>query len=324
MSETADTLGQRLRAERERKGFSAQKAADQLHLDGWVIEALENGDYARIGPAVYGKGHLKRYAGLLGLPAAEILAAYDTRSAVPVVAAPSSTLRMRTAATEGRLMPWGFMAAGIALIAIVAAAVAWRRPWQPAARTNAVAAVPAAQSNGINREPEADPGIAHGAPSGAAAAESAHGMVPVVSSSAAPGAVVALGTAVSGSGAASPGGMAARGAMAAGESESTVGVGRARLRLRFSADSWVDVHDASGRRLYTGYGRANTVKSLTGAAPLQIYLGFARGVQLEVNNRAVAIGPQFVAGDGARFAAGADGVLRVAARDSAGNPHPRG
>jgi hypothetical protein len=46
-----------------------------------------------------------------------------------------------------------------------------------------------------------------------------------------------------------------------------------------------------------------------------VYLGFASGVQLEVNNRAVAIGRQFLAGDVARFEAGADGVLR---RDSHG------
>jgi hypothetical protein len=46
---------------------------------------------------------------------------------------------------------------------------------------------------------------------------------------------------------------------------------------------------------------------------MRVYLGFASGVQLEINNRAVAIGPQFVAGDVARFEAGADGVLR---RDS--------
>jgi hypothetical protein len=50
-------------------------------------------------------------------------------------------------------------------------------------------------------------------------------------------------------------------------------------------------------------------------APFRVYLGFASGVQLEVNDRAVAIGPQFVSGDVARFEAGADGVLR---RD----PHP--
>jgi hypothetical protein len=59
---------------------------------------------------------------------------------------------------------------------------------------------------------------------------------------------------------------------------------------------------------------------------MRVYIGFASGVQLEVNNHAVAIGPQFVAGDVARFEAGADGVLRrdahahdVAAR----NPQPR-
>jgi hypothetical protein len=48
-------------------------------------------------------------------------------------------------------------------------------------------------------------------------------------------------------------------------------------------------------------------------APMRVYLGSASGVQLEINNRAVAIGPQFWAGDVARFEAGADGVLR---RDS--------
>jgi len=46
---------------------------------------------------------------------------------------------------------------------------------------------------------------------------------------------------------------------------------------------------------------------------MRVYLGYASGVQLEINNRAVAIGPQFVSGDVARFEAGADGVLR---RDS--------
>jgi hypothetical protein len=97
------------------------------------------------------------------------------------------------------------------------------------------------------------------------------------------------------------------------------------LRLSFSADSWVDVHDASGRRLFAGRGHANSVKTIAGDAPMKVYLGFASGVQLEVNNRVVAIGPQFVAGDVAHFEAGADGVLR---RDlhatAAGDPHPRG
>ena len=70
------------------------------------------------------------------------------------------------------------------------------------------------------------------------------------------------------------------------------------------------MHDAAGRRVFAGNGRANSVKTIAGIAPMRVYLGFASGVQLEVNDRAVAIGPQFVAGDVARFEAGADGVLR--------------
>jgi hypothetical protein len=52
------------------------------------------------------------------------------------------------------------------------------------------------------------------------------------------------------------------------------------------------------------------VTTIAGIAPFRVYLGFASGVQLQVNDRAVAIGPQFVSGDVARFEAGADGVLR--------------
>jgi len=87
--------------------------------------------------------------------------------------------------------------------------------------------------------------------------------------------------------------------------------------LSFSADSRVDVYDANGKRTFSGNGLANSVKTIAGAAPLRVYLGAGSGVQLEINDRAVAIGPQFFTGDVARFEAGADGVLR---RDSRGEP----
>ena len=55
MNEPAALPGPKLKAERERRGLSAQKAADEMHLDRWVIEALEGDDYARIGPTVYAR-----------------------------------------------------------------------------------------------------------------------------------------------------------------------------------------------------------------------------------------------------------------------------
>jgi cytoskeleton protein RodZ len=82
------------------------------------------------------------------------------------------------------------------------------------------------------------------------------------------------------------------------------------LRLSFSADSWVDIRDYSGKRIFEGNGRANSVKTVAGEAPFRVYLRSASGVQLQLNDRAVAIGRQFISGDEARFEAGADGVLR--------------
>jgi cytoskeleton protein RodZ len=67
----SDTAGLRLAAARERAGFSVLQVADKLHLDVSSIQALEAEDFASLGALVYARGHLRRYAELLGLPAAE-------------------------------------------------------------------------------------------------------------------------------------------------------------------------------------------------------------------------------------------------------------
>jgi cytoskeleton protein RodZ len=316
MSDAPESLGGRLKAERERKGFSVQKAADQLHLDAWVIEALESGEYARIGPSVYGKGHLKRYAGLLGLPPDEIIGAYENRPPAAVEVAQAPGLRMRAAETPDPAPPWATVA-GVAVISVLAAAAAvlWWRPWQ---RHSAATAGPASgvmvTAPGIGPPKAAGGGPADGSLADGNLADRAGGSGSLADGTTSGGVhaptAAAAGTADSG---------------ASGGTDAVAGLGHARLRLSFSADSWVDVHDASGRRLFAGRGHANSVKTIAGNAPMKVYLGFASGVQLEVNNRVVAIGPQFVAGDVAHFEAGADGVLR---RDlhatAAGDPHPRG
>lgn len=324
MSEPAQTVGERLKAAREAAGMTAQQAADTLRLDAWVIEALESGDYARIGPSVYGKGHMKRYAALLELPAEEMVAAAYARGADPAAAptpaerqarAPARALRMRASAAPRS--SW----VGLAVLIIIALGVAGpylRRPWNASA-TPPGAAIPA------HVEPDRfSPATA--VPTAAASAPAGIDEVPPAVAD--PGASPVDHAAIAGPSpsAALPGAMAAvASATAPGDRDAVTGVGRARLRLRFSADSWVYVRDAAGRRLFAGNGRANSVTTIAGDAPMKVYLGYASGVQLEVNNRVVAIGPQFVAGDVARFEAGADGVLRRDAHPvTASNPHPRG
>jgi cytoskeleton protein RodZ len=306
MSDVAQALGLKLKAERERRGVSAQKMADDMHLDGWVIEALEAGDYQRIGPAVYAKGHLKKYAALLGVSAVDSPTAPDAKQ--PAVGAPVPIIRLDQAASAGRRP--GRVLAGAAVAAALVGGVIWLRPWHAASGPKAPAAThpnPAAASEAaLSKEVMSPVSAAEGdtaLPS--ASAESA-------AANAAMGAVqtVALSTP-------SP-----KPRPEAGAADLTPGVGRARLRLSFSADSRVDIYDFSGKHIFTGNGRANSVTTIAGIAPFRVYLGFASGVQLEVNDRAVAIGPQFVTGDVARFEAGADGVLRREMRPAPSNGAP--
>ncbi len=286
MTDAITTIGPRLKAERERRGLSAQKAADELHLDGWVINALEAEDYERVGPSVFAKGHLKRYAALLGLPAAEIMAGYETRSQTPRTPPPPANVRLRTDTPAVSNLPWPQIVGSLAILLLVVG-VLWWKPWHHRGAAP-VTAAPAATAPSAALK-DASAGSAGSVTAAALPSSGAPATVPASTPAAVPA-----------------------GAQAA-EGDVVAGTGRARMRLSFSADSWVDIHDALGRRTFAGKGRANTVRTVAGPAPMRVYLGFASGVQLEVNNRAVAIGPQFLAGDVARFEAGADGVLR---RDS--------
>jgi cytoskeleton protein RodZ len=297
MSDPAATPGARLKAERERRGLSAQKAADEMHLDRWVIDALEADDYQRIGPAVYAKGHLKKYAGLLGLPPAEILAGYASQArepSEPVSVGPSMMLSSRDEGSSFSNLSPAQIVGGLVVL-LLAMGVLWWKPWHQRGK-EAVSSPAAAVAQDAASAGKPDPAAISSA---AAAGAEANELPPSPSEPA--------GESSNQTAAAAPA------ALTPVETAIAPGTGRARLRLSFSADSWVDVRDASGKRVYAGNGAANSVKTIAGAGPMRVYLGSGNGVQLEINDRAVAIGRQFFAGDEARFEAGADGVLR---RDS--------
>ena len=314
MTDPGAAIGPRLKAERERRGLSSQKAADELLLDGWIIDALEAEDYLRIGPSVYAKGHLKRYAAFLGLPAAEIMAGYESRAQTPTpAAAQSSTVRLRTGAQAAANSRWPLIATAAVLASLVLG-LFWWKPWHQREPGPSAAGILATNPGATTAGGAAPP--AEAAASGTESSAAPAGTPAEVPSSRAPsGPSSGVSPTLFTSTAAAPAAQAAP----PEQPDATAGAGRARLRLSFSADSWVDVHDAEGRRAFSGQGRASSVKTIAGVAPMRVYLGFASGVQLEINNRAVAIGPQFLAGDVARFEAGADGILR---RDSHSVPPP--
>ncbi len=73
-------IGARLRAARERKGQTVLQAAEKLHVDARLLEALETENFEPLGADVYARGHLRRYAELVGESAAELQQLYTNTS----------------------------------------------------------------------------------------------------------------------------------------------------------------------------------------------------------------------------------------------------
>ena len=55
------------------------------------------------------------------------------------------------------------------------------------------------------------------------------------------------------------------------------------LKLVFEEDSWVEVNDAQGKRLYVNMARAGQTKTVKGEAPFKVLLGNAPAVTVEFN-----------------------------------------
>lgn len=70
-------IGARLRAAREQRGLSVLQAAEKLHVDARILEALEAQDFAALGADVYVRGHLRRYAEAIGESPAELNELYS-------------------------------------------------------------------------------------------------------------------------------------------------------------------------------------------------------------------------------------------------------
>jgi len=75
------------------------------------------------------------------------------------------------------------------------------------------------------------------------------------------------------------------------------------LVLNFTADSWVEITDSTGRRVFYSMGKAGETSTLLGIAPFSVLLGYSPGVSIEYNGKPFDQSP-FVRQDVARFKLG--------------------
>ena len=297
MNLTAD-LPARLRAARERRGLSVPQAADDLRVDPRIIEALESGEFANLGAPVYAKGHLRKYAALLGIPNADVAEMIGQLDApVPEQVNPEMAIRIAAGARFGGRSSKRPVV-GVALLAMLVGGVLWWKPWRLRLGERSIPAVPQAIAPTSAQGPRADASPPRvDAPPAQATGDAVHpprtpaaGAVPVPGSATR---VAPAGTPVAG--------------------------GELALQFTFTADCWVDVRDAQGRPIFQAVARAGSSRTLSGRAPFTVILGHAAGVALRIGDRPVEIPPTLVSGNVARFVIGADGAIGAF---STGSPQP--
>ena len=269
------TPGEFLRAGREERGLTIQQVADELHLDVRLVQAIESNNFLLLGAPVYARGHLRKYATVLGLSPEAVISHYETLTDVPaaptvipssVAAPPPQRVSLRVPVS----IVAGIVAVGL-LVWIATALWGGSKSSQvssvPAQATPTTATV-AAEPQQTAPTPSAQPLVAEAAPAAAS--------VPAVEQPASRPAVTGADV---------------------------------RVRLTFSESSWVEIYDANERRLMYSIGQPGQIRTIVGPAPLRVTLGLASAVKLDVNDNAVVV-PRRGNADAARFTVAADGSLR--------------
>ena len=272
------SIGERLRAGRERSGLSIAAAAEKLHLDAKVIEALEADRFAELGASVYVRGHLRRYADFVGEPGAEMVNSYTARDARP---APPDLTQVPHAdrRTDPRRLVTPLV--GLSCAAVLLAAIWWVLSGSHDSNPEATAVTTPA--------PVEDGSIASGAPTSSA--------IPAGTVAAVPAEVPAK-----------PAPVDAKPKRDAATEAAPAPVRETRLRLVLTNDSWVEVYDSSGARLFYDVASAGSVQSVSGRG-LRVVLGNAAGVTVEVDGQAREIPAAAIDGEGARFVVNRSGSL---------------
>nr|WP_312230088.1 RodZ domain-containing protein [Pseudomonas sp.] len=313
--------GEALRAARESRGWSVAEVATQLNLTPMRLSQLEAGEFEKLPGNTFSRGYIRAYAKLLGLEQAPLVADFDQFTGSNATGASVHALgriEEPTRYSQSILRLVSFLL----LLGVGGACFYWWQDqgWQLDDLKNVGMghvevegadgstqihpldepedqAVAAAQSQGTELPLPGVPAEQTEAPSEtppATATELLEQTPPAQQAAPAQQAPTAP---------AAPSAQAQAPASAAAQSQAPVAAGEGLVSLKFTADCWVQVTDASGKVIASGLKRAGDSLDARGKAPMELRLGFARGAQVTYNGAAVDVTPH-ISGETARLKLG--------------------
>lgn len=244
--------GERLAEARREQQITVLEVAKELHLDEPKVRALERNEFEVLGAPVFAKGHLRKYAQLVGVDEDDVFADYYTmtraESMPPIVARRKKTSR------EMSPGPW----IAVITVIVVAASAYW---WFGVRETLPAATSQPQQSQPEQTEPEVlQPQQLQPEQLQPDEIESEE-LEPEEISELLDEAVDVPQT--------SP--------------------DQLRLSLIFLGECWAEISDADGRRLFYDTGHSGQTVELSGKAPIYAFFGNADNVEVLVNNSAYSL-----------------------------------
>jgi cytoskeleton protein RodZ len=340
-------IGTRLRGAREKKGLTILQAAEKMHVDARILESLEAEDFAALGAPVYARGHLRHYAELVGESPTELQQLYaDSTKAAPAQPDLTRIARMEPESDPGKLVG----PAVIGLVAVALVGIVWWLFTLSGEKVQPTTVQSKLESTSADQSVESGAGTSQGNP--AAAGTGADSGTPAIQPNAkatasASAAATQLSAKTTAANAKSVPSSATKTAAATTTPPGTTKTAAAtiappaagapipvanvaaptatprskdgELTLKFTSDSWAEVYDALGQRLFYDVGAASSAHTVKGPAPLRVILGNASGVAVEFNGRPALI-PAVIQPDGStRFVINAHGRTVPASAASDGD-----
>jgi cytoskeleton protein RodZ len=122
--EFADSPGRRLRVQRQSRGLTIERIANQLHLRPEIIDALEQDRYERLPDPVFVMGYLRNYARAVGVNPEPLISAYQSHAGVATTVAPVRSVSPNRPDSGGtRIL------VRIISLALIAGAIGWVALW---------------------------------------------------------------------------------------------------------------------------------------------------------------------------------------------------
>jgi cytoskeleton protein RodZ len=266
-------FGRELAAAREGCGLSIAEVARQLKLTPLQVEAMEAGDYQRLPGPVFARGFLRNYARLVKLDPGVFLANVEQRLHPTVQEEPEFPGSVNIPFPTARKLKWRkYVIAALVLGALLVPMMIIDAYREDAAEVSVRSGpVKLPQPQLVDREQVA---AASAVPQIAAAREAE--VRPALTLNA---------TALSEKSAPDRSTRPADAAAMGRKPDDHL------LQLTFDLQSWVEIHDRSGRRIFSRLNAAGTQRAVSGEPPLTLVVGNARGVRLIHNGQPVDLAP---------------------------------